>query len=309
MLNSIDLRLIKRLEVNGRAGYKELADSLGISPSTAAKRVNRLIFEGIISVKAVPNPLKLGQPAGAVIAVNVPLNRIDAICDNLQKSFHINMIATTLGRFNLVLGVHFPSWEELIAFIFNEIQGNGETCEFETYFVKSLQERPSRGESEDLADKNFAGIDRTDFRIIEELVDDGRQSCIHLAEKLGLSLSSVSRRLDRLLKENVIQVRALVNTSRLGYHYNAFIFLRVEQHFIQDIRLSLETFPEIVSLVRLTNGYDMLINVLAESAESLHYFIKTKLLSLPGIIKNETLIRSKLIKNYYGGYNPVENNG
>jgi DNA-binding Lrp family transcriptional regulator len=304
MLSDIDLRLIERLEVDGRASYLELARLLDINPSTAAKRVKNLLADEIITVKAIPNPYKLGQSASALIALNVNIDWMDDICNNLKKHFHVNMIVTTFGRFNLVLGVHFPSWDNLIDFISSELPESGKINEIETFFVKNRQKYYLGAPDEKNTEKDTSRIDETDLKMIEELANNGRQSCIYLAGKLGISLSSTAKRLSSLLKEDVIQVRALTDPSRMGYHYNALIFLQAEPGAIERICTRLEAYPETSGLMRLTNGYDIYLSVLAKTAESLYDFVKNKLVPLPGIIKIETLIRGELVKRYYGNYQP-----
>ncbi len=304
MLNDIDLRLIERLEVDGRASYLELARTLNINPATAAKRVKKLLAEKIIAVKAVPNPEKLGQPANALIVMNVDINRMDEICSHLKQHFNVNMIATTFGRFNLLLRVHFPSWDKLIEFVTSQLSDSGIINEIDILFIKDRQYLSFEAPDNVQKEKDNPRVDETDFRLIEELADDGRHSCIYLADKLGISLSSTSKRLANLLKEDVIHIRATGDPSRMGYHYNAFVFLKIEPGSIEVLCNRFEGHPETRSLMRLGNGYDICFSVLAKSADSLYDFIKRELASQPGIIKIETLVRGELIKRYYGNYQP-----
>jgi DNA-binding Lrp family transcriptional regulator len=302
MLSNIDLRLITRLEENGRASYIELAKTLSINPSTVAKRVKNLLLEETIAVKAVPNPYKLGQSANALIAMNVAMDHIDDVCNSLKNRFHVNLIVTSFGRFNLIVGVHFSSWDLLLNFISTELSESGKIGEIETYFVKGIHKRYHGGLCGECTQHDSARIDEIDLKIIEELSDNGRYSCMYLADKLGISLSSASKRLASLLKDNVIQIRAITSPSRLGYHYNALIFIRAEHQSIDEICTRLHPYKEISSLMTLMNGYDIYLSVLAKTPESLYDFIKKKLAPLPGVISMETLIRGELIKRYYGNY-------
>jgi DNA-binding Lrp family transcriptional regulator len=296
------MRLIAKLEEDGRASYIELARALKINPSTVAKRVKNLLSEEVITVKAVPNPYKLGQSANAVIALNVPMGHIDEVCNSLKNRFHVNMIVTTFGRFNLVLGVHFSTWDNLLGFISTDLPKSGNINEIETYFVKDIHKRYHGAKCAECTQHDSAKIDETDLRIIEELSDDGRHSCMYLSDKLGISLSSASKRLASLLEEHVIQIRAITSPSQMGYHYNAFIFIRAEHKNIEDICARLHQDKEISTLMTLMNGYDIYLSVLARTPESLSEFIKKKIAPLPGLINMETLIRGESIKRYYGNY-------
>jgi DNA-binding Lrp family transcriptional regulator len=305
LLNDLDLRLIKKLEADGRASYLELARALDINPSTAAKRVKKLLSEETIIVNAVPNPRRLGQPANALIALNVDIKQMEKFCAGLKKSFHVNEIVATFGRFNLVLGVQFPSWDKLVDFISGELRKSENIREIETFFVRDMVERPSSSPPGEIAQKDAVAIDETDYQLIEELTKNGRQSCIYLAGKLGISLSSASKRLAALLKEDVVRIRASTNPASLGYHYHALVFIQVESYNIESTCTRLGEYPEINRLIRLANGYDIYISIMAKTADSLYEFIREKLAPLPGITKVDTLIRAELIKRYYGSFQPA----
>jgi Lrp/AsnC family transcriptional regulator for asnA, asnC and gidA len=308
MISSTDLRLIAKLEENGRASYIDLAKMLGINPSTVAKKVRNLLDEAIIDVKAVPNPYKMGHTANALIATNVYMNRIDDVCNRLKTMFHVNMIVTTFGRFNLILAVHYQTWDSLLNFVSTELSEAGDIYEIETFFVKGIQKRYYGTFCDHFLEQNCAKIDDIDLKIIEELSNNGRYSCMYLSDKLGISLSSASKRLASLLKENVVQIRAITSPTKMGYHSNAFIFIRAEHNKIEEICDQLYPYKEVSTLMTFMNGYDIYASVLAMTPESLYDFIKKKIAALSGIISMETLIRGELVKRYYGSFHLDEEN-
>jgi DNA-binding Lrp family transcriptional regulator len=306
MLNNTDFRLIGKLEENGRASYIELAQALKINPSTVAKKVKYLLKEGIITIKAVPNPYKLGHTANALIVMNVPMNKIDDVCLRLKPKFNVNLIVTTFGRFNLILGVHYPTWDMLLSFISSELSDTGDVSEMETYFVKGVWKRYYGVSSDNYLDQNVAKIDDVDLRLIEELANNGRYSCLHLSEKMGISLSAVSKRLAGLLKDNVIQIRAIPSATKMGYQSNAYIFIHAEREKIDEICNRLYSYREVSTLMTLMNGYGIHASILARTPETLYDFLKKKVASIPGVTRMETLIHGELIKRYYGTFHQSE---
>ena len=61
------------------------------------------------------------------------------------------------------------------------------------------------------------GVDETDLRLIQELEADARQSNTRIAAKLGIPPTTVFRRLQRLLAENIIRICAVSDLVALGY--------------------------------------------------------------------------------------------
>lgn len=54
-LDQVDERLIAALQDDGRASFRDLADSVHLSPSSARSRVRRLIDAGVIRIAAIPS--------------------------------------------------------------------------------------------------------------------------------------------------------------------------------------------------------------------------------------------------------------
>ena len=123
MFSNIDLKLIAKLELDGRASFIELAQYLGVNPSTATKRFKALVNSDVVTIKAIPNPYKMGYVANALIAMNISMNHIDAVCKRLKEEMDVNQIVTTFGRFNLIVGIHNSRWEKLFDFISTLLTG------------------------------------------------------------------------------------------------------------------------------------------------------------------------------------------
>ena len=73
-LDRLDLRILDCLQQDGRISNIKLAETVGLSPTAALARVQRLSKEGyILGYEARLNPLKLG--AGMMVFVEVMLDR------------------------------------------------------------------------------------------------------------------------------------------------------------------------------------------------------------------------------------------
>jgi DNA-binding Lrp family transcriptional regulator len=300
MIDKIDLELISLLEDNGRTSYAQLARHLDISPITVAKRLETLLSNDILTINAIPNPYKLGFRAHAVIEMNVPINKIDGVCNRLKNNFFVNLITPTFGRFNLLISVYFPTWDMLHNFVSTELAFKVDILEIGIFFVNQIMKRYRGLETDKTEGELLPCIDDIDQKLIEELTSDGRATCLYLAGKLGISLSSVSKRLNRLIQENVIRIQALPNPTKIGYRADAFLFIKAQHNKIDAICGKLQSHPEIVSIMTLNNGYDIFLAMVARDSVELYETIKKKIAPIPGITHMETSIRGPLIKRYYG---------
>lgn len=299
-LNKTDLQLMKELQVDGGAGYSELAAKLGITPKTAATRVDRLIKSKIIAIRAQPNPYRLGFSASAVIAVKTDPGKIDEVCECLAGYFNVNLVQTIFGRFDIIVIVYFPNWEMLHAFISNELYIIDGITHVELFFIKETFKRYERFFRKEPFGNGWMKLKETDWILIEELAKDARVNAGALAEKLGVHTATVYRRISALLKGNIIKISGVPNPSRLEYSASAFITLDAEPAKVDDICNRLNSYHEIHFIMTMNNRSGVIVCVHTKDNEALYEFIKRKVAPLKGIINTETFIRAVVQKTYYG---------
>ena len=121
-------------------------------------------------------------------------------------------------------------------------------------------------------------IDEIDVRILQLLQDRGRIKRNEIAEKVSLSVPSVSERMKKLEERGIIEgYKAIVNARRVGYDIAAFIRVMVDgsKHysgFVEKAR-KLEEVQEVHSitgegshilrvLIRNTSGLEKLLSTI-----------------------------------------------
>ncbi|MEV6151292.1 Lrp/AsnC family transcriptional regulator [Nonomuraea sp. NPDC052129] len=71
-LDSIDLAILAELQKDARLPNKDLAERLGVAPSTALERVRSLRRRGVITAfRAAVDTARLGRPLQALLALRV----------------------------------------------------------------------------------------------------------------------------------------------------------------------------------------------------------------------------------------------
>jgi DNA-binding Lrp family transcriptional regulator len=298
MIDNLDRKIILTLNKNGRLSNAQLARELGVSISTAAKRVTSLLRDDIIIVRAVPNPYKMGYRISAVIALDVDLVEVSRICDKLNSNLNVSLIVTTFGRFDVLLTVAFENWDMLQSFIKDELYQIEGIRNIEIFFVSETVKRYQSIFGRD-GSPSQPPIDDIDMKIIGELHYDGRMSYFRIADKLGISAATVSRRVASLCEKNILKIMAIPNISILGYFSNAYVGLHVDYEKINDISEEIARYPNVHLVMKLLNGYDILFGVNFRTPEKLYDFITDKIANISGINQIETTMRAEIKKRLY----------
>ena len=291
---------MQELQNDGGAGYSELATRLGITPKTVASRIEGLLKSRVIAIRAQPNPYKLGFSASAVIAVKTDPGKIDDVCKRLAGNFYVNLVQTMFGRFDVMVIVFFPNWEMLHEFISNELYMIDGVTHAELFFVKDIFKRYERFFKKEPFGNGWKKLKGTDWALIEELAKNARINASELAEKLGIHVATVYRRISALLRGNIIKISGIPNPSRLEYSASAFITLDAEPARVSEICSKLYPCREIHFIMTMNNRSGVIVCIHTKDNEALYEFIKGKIANLNGLINTETFIRAIVQKTYYG---------
>ena len=99
-LDELDLRIIGQLQDDGRKPSTEIARALRVPRTTVARRIERLVNDGIITIGVFANGSKIGLPVHAMILLQVSPTDYDAV-------------VAAIGAFDLMVEAMLPSNEDL----------------------------------------------------------------------------------------------------------------------------------------------------------------------------------------------------
>ncbi len=112
-------------------------------------------------------------------------------------------------------------------------------------------------------------MDETDKKIISILQTDGRTTLQDIAKQIGLSSMGTKKRIDKLQKDNIIKISALINPTALKL-YPALVMLEMESgDAMRALLKRFEDCPRVVQIFKTVGGYNLIALVVAETQDTL----------------------------------------
>ena len=132
-------------------------------------------------------------------------------------------------------------------------------------------------------------LDDLDIKILNILQKGARTKRNEIAEKVGLSLPSVSERLNKLEEKGFIQgYFTKLNRKAFGYDILAYVFVTMEssKHY-KTLLIKAEKIPEIIECHSVLGEGSHLLKIIAKNTESLEKSLG-EIQSWPGGISSKT---------------------
>ncbi|MCX8193160.1 MAG: Lrp/AsnC family transcriptional regulator [Nitrososphaeria archaeon] len=126
--------------------------------------------------------------------------------------------------------------------------------------------------------QNHPMLDELDYKILIELVKDGRASFRKIAEKIGVSVSTIISRVEALKKDGVIKgYTAIIDPSKIGYNLSAVIHIRIRHGKLIEVQKTIAAHSSVFGVYDVTGESDSIILARFRNREELSKFIKTLL--------------------------------
>jgi Lrp/AsnC family transcriptional regulator for asnA, asnC and gidA len=143
-------------------------------------------------------------------------------------------------------------------------------------------------------------FDKTDIRIVNLLLEDGRMSSSRIARRLGdISERAVRYRIDRMLAENLIHVSAVARPQAFGFTTIADIWMEVESDEILNVARRLASFDQVSYVACAIGETDVSIQVVARDTAEIYRFVTEVVRKVPGVRKTTTSIVPIILKDVY----------
>ena len=141
-----------------------------------------------------------------------------------------------------------------------------------------------------------------DKKLLVKLMENARTPIYKLAQELGVSRQTASKRLKKLEQDLSLKYIAMPDPNKLGLNLKAYVMVRVAPR--DDVRRKVESkvrrSKQVAQAHYIYGRYDMLLEVLVKDRDELSKLIDS-LHEVEGVLETETFIVRDVVK-----YKPLD---
>lgn len=297
-----DSGLIHALRLDARVPFATVAEVLGSSPQTVARRYRRLREEAGLRVTGLADPHRASRQQWLVRFTASP-RAAQEIAYALARRADTAWVRLTSGGTEIVTIVTTdPAGGDPHALLLRDVPRTASITAVSAHYLLHLylggptawrghlgtltadqQERLAY----DVPVRGPVPLTAEDHRLIAALGRDGRAAHTALAAETGWSASTVARRIDHLRRHGVLFFDVEADDGLFGITASALLWLSVPPAHLDRVATALAGHPELAVVAATTGRTNLLATVLAADPAALHRYLTTRLTD-PAITTIET---------------------
>lgn len=151
-----------------------------------------------------------------------------------------------------------------------------------------------------MAYKSVKDLDAIDIKIIERLCKDSSASLSDIAEELGVSASTVHKRINQLKDNHIIErFTILFDPSILNLRTVAFVGIELERDALmgrkkEEVVSSLSSIPYVMEIHETLAPFDLILKLRTRNVEKLRSVI-TSIAAIDGVMATNTILTTNRI--------------
>ncbi|MGI5269136.1 Lrp/AsnC family transcriptional regulator [Nonomuraea sp. CA-218870] len=287
-MDVLDRRLVAALQVSPRASWGELGRALGEHERTVARRLLRLMAEGVVRVTAIHDDARTGGGLPAHLHVQVRPGTAQTVARALSERSDIRAVFALTGALDLGCELVPPSREHLHDLVSAQISAIDGVVQTQTQVVLHTFRTVADWHAPLLTDEEVArlrratpaaplpdvdGLSPLEKKIARLLVTDGRIPVAAVAERLGLSQPTARRRIVSLLERRLLLLRAEAEPALLGLAVEAQLWLKVRPNGLDRTGRTLAAHPHVRYCAATTGTHRLVVQVAVAHESALHGFL------------------------------------
>ena len=208
-MDEIDFTILKKLMVNCRVTYRELATMNNMSVSAIHKRIKNLVDNETISAFiARPSSIALKCISVAIFGTS-NAKSMDAVSKELGQHENVYYVLIESGKHLLILGY---------------LRDISSMRDYSTYISETAQiSAPIIGITDIPYITTPESLSTIDYKILKTLNRDARKPVTDIADDVGISTKTVRKRLIRMIENNLVNftvewTEKAENNLTTGFH-------------------------------------------------------------------------------------------
>ena len=303
MLDDLDRGLIHALHIDGRAPFSRVAEVLGVSAQTVARRYRRLTGEAGLRVVGLTDPHQAGLTQW-LVRLTVTARSARDIAGALVRRADTSWVKLASGGTEIVAVVHAPtdaSDNSLLLYDIPRTAGITAVsahCLLHRYLGGPANWRRSAAVLDEeqqrvLREATAAdGVPRRpgagDAELLTALASDGRAGQGELARATGWTPATVGRRLSELRAGGALFFDVEVDAGLFSVTTRALLWMSVPPSRLERVATALSAHDELAFLAATTGPTNLVAQALCRDPADLHHYLTRRLGALEEIRSLET---------------------
>ena len=299
-LDELDLQVVHALQVDGRAAFRTIAEVLGVSDQTVARRYTRLRSARRVRVTARTDPARLGEVSWFVRIRCTPSVAL-TVGTALARRPDTTWVKITSGGTEIVCVVRASTTHDSDALLLDtlprtpHVVGVSANCLLHVFFggresiVDALSpDQVARLEPPPPVPGPPPVLDDRDRRLLDLLEADGRTGFTELAAATGLPPTTVRRRVAELRASGALYFDIDIDYRTLRLPLQTMLWLAAPPDQLMATGEALAAHPEVPFVAATTGTTNIYASVVRPDPQALFTYLTTKVAALPGALRMET---------------------
>jgi len=313
-IDVLDRRIIQALYIDPRAPFSRLAEVLGASEQTVARRYRRLFDGRVMRVVGQLDSQRLGRSDWA-IRIRCAPGSAPAVATRLAERPDTAWVQLTSGGTEIFSTIHSRDREQRAPLLLSQLSVGRQVVALEAYcllhlFATGVSPPPG---SNDLSQTEIDGLvspvrarpsnerstvtlQDTDWPLVHALADDGRTPYRQLAARTHWHESTVRRRVEELIASGVLSFDVDLASDAVGFRSPALLWMSVVPARLDQVGQALAARPEIPFVAATTGSTNLVAALLCHDDRSLYEYITGEIAVLDGLTHIETAPVMRTVK-------------
>lgn len=304
VIDDLDHQLVQALQLDGRASFSRIAEVLGVSDQTIARRYRRLRASGALRVLGVVDDERLGHSQWVVRLTCTP-DAAEPLADALARRPDTSWIGLASGGTEVICTMTARDEHTRDALLFGRLQRTPRIVSVSAHlklhafyggslgwYSKADRLRPDQAAALLPPPAEPPGepvrLEPADRAILAGLARDGRATVAELQAVTHQSASAVKRRLDHLRRIGVVFIDVQFEAGRLGYALQAVLWLTVAPAALSAVGTALAGHREVAFATAVTGQCNLMAVTLFRSTAELYGYLNERVGVLDGVQHVET---------------------
>lgn len=303
-LDAIDHQIIHVINIAPRASFRAIAEVVGVSDQTAARRYRRLRQVAGLHITGLIRGARAGWVDWIVRLQTTP-GSSGALADALARRADTRWVRLFAGGTEVVCVLQARTGEQRDALFLRGLPGSRRVVQisaqaslhaFSPVAWSGMTNWLSAGQIAMLGAQQHAGetgaevrLEPDDDPLLEELARDGRATTAALAAAVHWHESTVRRRIAELQAAGLLYFDVDVDDTALGYTVSAMFWLSVEPARLDETGRAMAKHAEIPFVAATSGQSNLVASAIFVDTQHLYEYLSVRLAALPGVRAVETL--------------------